>query len=221
MLSGRRLGIQGDSFSAGFKNAWQQVVLDRTGMTLVYQDARSGRQFSEAFECYGTTTPGTPLGVFNSQIAPNKCFRTAGSDGNTLAQNIAGVDILVIQLGTNDQNHNVPLGFLGDPANAGTFFGNMRWVAENYLAAKPTMRVVFITPPYNKLVTTYTYAQVADAEVAYGKSMALPVIDINARGGVNALTAPVLLQADGVHPTSLNFSTYYGPTIAQELTRIF
>ena len=58
-LQGRNFGVQGDSISAVFGNAWQNVVIARTGMNLVSQDARSGRNLTTAFECYGTIHAGT------------------------------------------------------------------------------------------------------------------------------------------------------------------
>ena len=153
--------------------------------------------------------------------APNKCFRTAGSDGNTLAQNIAGVDILVIQLGTNDQNHNVPLGFLGDPANAGTFFGNMRWVAENYLAAKPTMRVVFITPPLQQARH--------HLHLRPGRRCGSRLRQEHGSARHRHQRPRRRQRAHRARPPSGRWRSpnvtellhYYGPTIAQELTRIF
>ena len=136
-LQGRNFGVQGDSISAVFGNAWQNVVIARTGMNLVSQDARSGRNLTTAFECYGTIHAGTAIGVYNIANSPNSCTgpgQTGNINGQTLAQNLAKVDIEVIELGTNDQNWT--LGALGDATTANTFLGNLRWVVETYLQAK-------------------------------------------------------------------------------------
>ena len=139
----------------------------------------------------------------------------------SFASSLANVDLLVIQLGTNDGV--VPLGQLGDATNAGTFYGNMRWVVETYLNAKPTLRIVLVTTQYNGFYTPPSAAQAyASASEAYGNSIGVPVINMYKLGGVNANTISVLTNnSDTVHPSALGFAKFYGPVIAQGLQQIF
>ncbi len=226
VLSGRRLGVLGDSISTYslFGNAWQNVVLARTGMTLAVQDARPGRRFDQALECWGNPAPGGTPGTFNAGYLFPTTAGTCGSsstgltDGMTFAASLAPVDIEVIELGTNDRA--IPLGQPGDATNAGTFYGNVRWIVETYLAAKPTLRLVLVTPEYTTLQPTYKIQQDTDALVAYGSSMGVPVINMYTLGGVNPVTLSSLLR-DGVHPSDFAFQNIYGPVIAQHLQMLF
>ena len=85
-LAGKNFGVLGASISALFGNAWQNVVIARTGMKLAFQDARPGRGFATAFECYGTTTPGTALKVNQGTVQTGQGpYANTGTPGNTLA----------------------------------------------------------------------------------------------------------------------------------------
>ena len=136
--------------------------------------------------------------------------------GSTLAQNLAGVDCLVMVLGTNDNMFAVPLGTMGDPTTAGTYYGNLRWITEAILQAKPGLRIVLVTPQFVSNVAPAQTAQYVGATLAYGSSMGIPVINMATRGGVNPLSYPVLLR-DGIHPSDFGFARFYGPVIAQGL----
>ena len=215
-LAGRRFAVQGDSISALFHQAWQTVVIDRTGMTLVNQDARGGRRFDTAFECWGHPQIGAAPGVFESSLTAGSgtcgAEQTGLSDGMTLAQSLQNVDVLILELGTNDVH--TALGSPGDALNAGTFYGNMRWVTESYLAAKPSLRIVMVTVQSNASASRDVVKLYADATVAYAGSMGIPVLNMMDLGGVNPISAPVLVP-DGTHPGSFAFKTTYGPLIAQ------
>ena len=217
-LASRHFSVQGDSITF-YTHAWQDVVTARTGMAEVAQNARPGRGFSQAFEEYGTTTPGYCRCSVNQGITstPTGNYST-GTPGNTLAQDIAAVDLLIIELGTNDQS--VPLGALGDAQGAGTFFGDMRWVVETYLAAKPTLRIVLVTPQLNGFASAQTTQTYVNAEIAYANSMALPVINMFLLGGLNPLTSTTL-TVDGTHPNAYDYTNFYGPVIAQHLQLYF
>ena len=223
-LQGKKLGVQGDSISALFNNAWQNVVTTRTGMTLTVQDAVAGRSFASSLQCWGNPSVGQPIGNYNANYViavwgiPCSSTTIGLTDGMTLAQSLANVDIEVIQLGTNDQP--LPLGVLGDATNTGTFYGNMRWVAEAYIAAKPTLRLVLVTPQFNGYQSAATTLQYVNAMVAYGSSIGAPVINMYKLGGVNSLTINTLTTG-GVHPTPVGFSNFYGPVIAQGLQQIY
>ena len=218
-LRGRTFGVNGDSIASDFNEAWQNLVTSRTGMTLVSQKARRSRRLDQAFEIYGTSIPGSALLVNQGSVLTEGGYVSSGTSGNTLAQDIANVDIEVVALGTNDQR-KIPLGTLGDSITAGTFYGNMRWVAETYLTAKPSLRLVFVTVQYNQFANPATTRQYVNAMVDYGESMGIPVINMFTRGGVNAISAPVLTR-DGTHPSDFGFANFCGPVIAQALQQIF
>ncbi len=122
-LQGKGLGVTGDSISALFNNAWQNVVVKRTGMSLVTQDARPGRRFDTTFECWGNPQAGGALGAFTAGYSfpgiGGTCgdYQTGLTDGMSFTDSLANTDLQIIEMGTNDQA--VPLGQLGDATNAG------------------------------------------------------------------------------------------------------
>jgi hypothetical protein len=217
-LSGKTMCVQGDSISALFNNAWQNVATQRTGMTLGLQNVRAGKNLTQAFEVYGTTTPGSTLLVNQGVVNTPNGYTSSGTPGNTLSQDIAACSLMVVELSTNDQQFS--LGALGDATNADTFFGNMRWVAETYLTAKPAMRFIFVTLQYNGFASPATSQIFAQAMVSYGSSVGLPVINMFALGGVNPITVDTLTR-DGTHPSDLGFASFYGPVIAQGIQLVF
>ena len=192
-------------------------------MPLVMQDARSSRHFYNAFECWGNPpvggSPGTFVASYPVQGGTCGVVDIGLTDGESFTQSLANVDILVIELGTNDQS--VPLGNLGDATTSGTYYGNMRWVVETYLSAKPTLRLAMVTLQYNAQAPSVVNQAYADATVIYANSMGIPVLNMFNKGGVNAITAPGLLISDQIHPNSFAYSNFYGPTIAQFLQSIF
>ena len=121
-LAGKRLAVQGDSIAAAYDNAWQNIVVARTGMTLAAQDARPGRALSDAFECWGAFTQG---GVPGAYKAGGVCgFNIGLTVGESFADSLANIDVLIIALGTNGQQ--TPLGALGDSTATLTFYGELR-----------------------------------------------------------------------------------------------
>ena len=224
-LYGRRFAVQGDSISALFNNSWQNVVIQRTGMILVSQDARGGRGFRTAFECWGNPLVGeAPSGYNFSYEFPGYPGVTCGQeaigipDGMSFSDSLKNVDLLIIQLSSSDQQ--MVLGALGDRVTAGTFYGNMRWVLETYLKAKPTLRIVMITAEYNSAAPPQVTQHYVDAMLAYGNSMGIPVVNMFALSGVNFLTSSVYTR-DGVHPSHYHFVNNYGPVIAQALLQLY
>ena len=193
-------------------------------MTLVSQDARVGRHLADAFECYGTPAVGGVPGLYNGSYQPGGGNVPCGVwnigflTGSTLTQNMSNVDMLVIELGTNDLS--LPLGQMGDSTQAGTFYGNLRWVVETYLGANPSMRIVLVTPQFTTFTTVPIIQQYVNAMIAYGYSMGVPVINMFALGGVNSITYPTL-TLDGTHPNPYGYNNFYGPVIAQGLLKVF
>jgi hypothetical protein len=216
-MAGKHLAVQGDSISAAFGNAWQNIVLARTGMTLVSQDAIAGRTIAQAFQCWGDPALGGTPSVFHPE-AGTYCVHDIGfTAGETFAASLADVDVLIVQLGTNGEA--TPLGALGDSTSTATIYGELRWVIETYEAANPGMRVIVVGPQRNGFATPETTQAIAEAFVAYGRSAGVPVIDMFALGGVNATTSGAL-TLDGTHPSPLGFSKFYGPVIAQGVAHV-
>jgi hypothetical protein len=216
------VGVLGDSISSILNPPWQSVVVARTGAKIALQDARPGRAFSTAFECYGTTTPGATLGTYSSTAANGVCGSNYGgvgsTNGNTLAQNLAPISTMLVFLGTNDQG--LTLGSLGDATNAGTFYGNMRWVIETLQTANPGMRILMITPQLNGFASAAVTQGVVNAILAYGNSMGLPVLNLYANGGNNTITSSTV-TGDGTHDSTYGVLHNLGPEIANFLQAHF
>lgn len=223
---GRNVGMLGDSISAWFNNQWQSIVMARTGCNQTFQDSRGGRTWTAALECYGTITPGTPYAslltydptrsiIDQTNFASNLTGRAPqiSTLGNTLAQNLASTDILIIELGTNDWNY--PPGALGDATTAGTLCGNMKWVIETYLTAKPTLRILGVSNEYRGDGATLAQQQavVAALKTMYS-SYGIPLLDLFNDGGASPFTNATYQLADHVHPSPFNFNEVYGPAIA-------
>ena len=222
-LAGKNLGVIGDSFTSDYNQAWQTVVTARTGLTLVFQDARPRRTLAEAFECYGQPQPGSAPAAFTASYSfPVVGGTCAGMLGhrNSLAEALAPVDVLLIELSTNDNVFAVPIGSAGDPTGSGTYNGNLRWVVETALAAKPSLRVMVVTTQFIHGIVPAQTRSYADAAVEYGKSNGIPVVDMAALGGVNAISAPALLLPDGLHPSPAGFTKFYAPVLAQAILAV-
>ena len=219
--------IQGDSISSPmFQYAWQKVVTARLGVVEAGQDAVPGRTTATAFQCYGNPAVGGTLGTFDSTyLLPNHngetcaVFGIGAVDGGTLADNVADTDILIIQLATNDVGYT-PIGQIGDPVTSGTLNGNLRWIVETYLTAKPTLHILLVSNGYMHNYPEALVQQYADAVEAFGHSKGIPTLNMFARGGINATNYKALL-ADDVHPNDTGFKYFYGPAIANELQRLY
>lgn len=206
----------GDSIASDYNNAWQNIVIARTGMTLTTQDARPGRTLLETFECWGASLGGVP-GTFRKSGGWACGLMTGFTEGEVFAKSLANIDVLIIALGTNGEN--TPIGTLGDSTATQTFYGELRWVVETYQTAKPAMRVILVTPQRNGFAAPEVTGAIADAFTHYGKSVGVPVINMFALGGVNEKTSGTL-TLDGTHPSPLGFSNFYGPVIAQGVVNV-
>ena len=220
-LTGKRFFVLGDSISslATANKEWQKVVVTRTGMVPTYTDAVPGRRLPQAFECYGAARPGAALGSYSAAIQP-LCTSDGGKEGATLTENLADADVAIIELGTNDETE--PVGHYGDEPTGNTSEGTLRWIVETVESAKPTIRVVVITPEFNNRsgATSDNIKALVEAETEYAEGVGVPVINMLRLGGVNATNMRTLL-GDGIHPTKWNYDNIYGPVVAQQLMQIF
>ena len=96
----------------------------------------------------------------------------------------------------------------------------MRWVVEAYLTANPSMRVVLVTPQYASWQSQAVIQQYVNAELAYGASMGVPVLNMYAAGGVNSITASTL-TVDGIHPSGQGYGAFFAPTLRHFLEAQF
>jgi hypothetical protein len=224
------MGIFGDSYCVF--NIFQQQIASYQGMTLGFQDCRTGRpvgsQFlsgfngSGIFECYGGTATGMNLGATYSpsQGGWGTCAQANnGKAGNTLAQDIANVDVMFIELGNNDV-FGETLGSIADTSSTQSTYGYIRSALEQLIALKPTMRIIWITPNQMTSTASNRAAQIpgiTQAIVETCASYGVPVINMYANSGVNAQNASLYLQADGVHLTPLGFTNLYARYINVQL----
>jgi 6,7-dimethyl-8-ribityllumazine synthase len=91
---------------------------------------------------------------------------------------------------------------------------------ETIETAKPQIRVVIVTPQWNRDGTIANVKQLADAEEQYGESVGVPAINMFRLGGVNDTNLTAMTE-DGTHPRQWAFDNFYGPVIAQHLMQIF
>ena len=229
---GLKWGLIGDSFSNWFSQVWQNEVVRRTGMQLVWQDARGGRRWPEAFEGYGTVTPGanvgsltygTPNAVVSSSFYTQwwKAPPIGSPAGSTLAQNIANLDCVLLELGENDsKSGSLPIGSPTDAANAGTMCGAMNWVIASLIAAKPTIRIFGIGTSYRNDAPLANQTAVVNAEAAVYASWGIPFLDTFHTLGINSTTVNTF-TIDGIHLTTDAFVKRWAATISNWLMQQF
>jgi hypothetical protein len=224
------MGLFGDSYCAF--NIFQQQIAAYHGMTLGFQDCRSARPIGSPyltgvngntiFECYGGTATGINLGAAYSpdQGGWGNCAQVnSGTKGNTLAQDIAKVDVMFIELGANDVNYET-LGSIADTSSTQSTYGYIRSALEQLIALKPTMRIIWITPNQMTSTTSNLAAQlpgITQAIVETCATYGVPVINMYANSGVTAQNASLYLQPDGIHLTPLGFTNLYARYINMQL----
>jgi hypothetical protein len=230
-VSSVRFGVFGDSISAAFTDRWQNYVAAKTGMTMVFEDSHSGRSTTNIFENFGGgngtgTYSGTPVGGGSDSILHGI------TTGQTLAQAIANVDIMLIWLGTNDGGcyynqvaSTTPS--VGTPGDTPSMTGNCTAVygktIEVLEAANPSMKVIFITPYFDNpsnghggcnsvpCVNAIVGAMVGEAAL-YG----VPVLNMLTASGIGMANWTTTL-GDGLHPSNIGFDKFASPAITHFL----
>jgi lysophospholipase L1-like esterase len=119
------------------------------------------------------------------------------------SERLADVDLLLIELGTNDYANDVPIGSVGDIPGSGTFCGDVAYNISQAYTAKPGVTLGFITPFYRSFTTGpngvgKTLLDYVDAIKAVCASQGVPVLDLFRNGQINAYNHEVYL-ADGLH----------------------
>jgi hypothetical protein len=215
---GKVVGIIGDSYC--YANVFQQLIAAYHGMTIGFQDCRVNRPIGSTsltntiFECYGGPAFGTNQKNIDTgwgicgQASP---IINSGTQGNTLAQDLANVDLLYIELGTNDV-WGETLGTIMDRATTNSTYGYIRAAIEGLLQIKPTMRIVWITPIQMTSTQGNRSAQmpaITQAIVSVCATYGVPVINMWANSGFAYMNSNLYLQPDGIHPNQLGFTNLY------------
>lgn len=138
-LYGKKIAFLGDSLTWGFNGAvaWQQV---QKPISVLVAEFTGGTCINNGIS--GSTLAGDGV--------------TKHEDGHTLGvscmnlriENIDNVDCIFVMGGTNDYatDRSVPLGQMGDTTNL-TFYGALDKMIQYIGNNKPTIRLVFATPP--------------------------------------------------------------------------
>ena len=219
-LLGKKYAVIGDSITQ--QAMWQAILESKTGMVKVYQNARSGRPISHAFDDY--TGTGNTF-VDNGDIAGY----VGCTVGNTFAQDMAATapDVLFIELGTNDGD--TPTGTQADINNGTTWWGRVNSVVSAVLAARPAMKVIFITPyqinpaAYPTKWDSTAPAKLADMVTAIKYICGLSgctVVDLLHESGINQYNWSTLLQ-DGIHINTAGANYGFVPQLIAGLRKIF
>jgi hypothetical protein len=220
--NGHTIAVIGDSISSVLRESWQSVLRANTGAKIVLNDARPGRGLNTSWECYGGNS-GSTLGQY--QLISGICPYTGGTEngvgstpGYSLAQNLSGVELIIIYLGTNDEFYDV--GSFGDPVNAGTVYGNLRWTVENAQAANPSAAILIVTPQLNAVGTPAQTLAVVAAEQNYGAQMGIRVLNMYGEGGNNSITSGVM-TIDGTHEAPFGVEHQFGAAIINAVEHYF
>lgn len=213
--NGKQMCVWGDSISASFNQAWQNIVGVTLGMTLPFQDARYARYLFQWDENYTLSN-----GVYTRKTSTTQADRgyasniIGGTVGNTLAQDIAPCDVMLIELGTNYPQES--LGTPTDAAGSGTTAGYIKTMLAALGAAKPTMRIAWITPYYiaSETITQFQNENtlIKGATIDYGAA----IIDEGHDAGVGPSTWSTLLR-DGTHPSDASGFPRYASVISYKL----
>jgi lysophospholipase L1-like esterase len=215
-LAGKNLGIFGDSITAAFGYTWMPTVATRTNATFGFNDSLSGRETRFVFSNYN-----------NGALKPNDGSGTSPA-GHTLAQDLANVDLLLLELGTNDGGQFTGNN-LGSPTDApnmnfdATFSASIAGVITTLLAAKPTLRIVWMTPWQDNPTNGHAGCNSLACSQAINQTIvnvcsvySVPVVNMLTESGINASTWSTYLL-DGVHPSSIGGAKVIGPLVGQKL----
>ena len=205
------------------KGEWEGKTFVTLGTSISWQDGKAYAATGEIARGYQTVVK-EKLG-FASYVNEGKSGRpiangTAGGDGaNTTGKAIdyESFELVIIEEGTNDFKLNVPLGSIGSVKDSTfdtkTFCGAYRDLLNFILKANPTVQIVLLTPiqrdnaGYDIEYTNSAGCKLIDyanAVKQLGEMYALPVCDLYANSGINALTLSNY-TLDGLHPNDAGY----------------
>ena len=199
----------GDSITAILHGTYQQPAIALTGLVITQQDAHGGRNTSQIFDNYsnnpstgvglGGVIPGQPNNPLPElDLIDGTTTNYWATAGNTLAQDLADIDIVTIFRGSNDSGISGTIGALGDAIGSGTYYGYLRNAIEGIQNANINTRIMWITPTYNTDSGSQTLAIVTAIKTICA-SYGIPVLDLFDNSGLNSLN--LMDFTDGVHPS--------------------
>lgn len=202
----------GDSISAIFNPGYATTVVANTGLTVPYQDARGGRTTQFIFENY-SNNPATGIGLggfFGINGSPAAQQPTLpyswSSAGNTLAQDLAQIDVVTVYLGTNDGALSTNLGALGDPnSQTGSYYSILRYAIEGFLVAKPGLQLLWVGPYQNNDSGGQT-SVIAAAQQSICALYGIPYLNLCQLSGINTLNIGAFTGGDDIHPNALGLA---------------
>lgn len=119
------------------------------------------------------------------------------------------IDVIVIEIGTNDWRRNAPIGTLNS-TDQSTFMGALNTILDNILSAYPEIDIYLLTPLFRTEFNadtnpndngTYLH-EYPDAMKLIAKKFQLPCYDLYNEGGINKYNSKKYLS-DGTHPTPI------------------
>jgi len=228
---GGTLSAFSDSIFAQYTNLPVTLLAQLCGMSLGVVDCYPGRTTANCLQNF-------PSGV---SVGPPGQTGQVGftiTSGTTLAAALASTTICLIELGANDSTSS-GWGTYADSSSVSSWCGHVRLVIETLLAAKRTLRIIWVMP-YNfppasgyyggspQSPTTGIPAQTALAQ-AVCADYGVPVISLLPIGitppigsspgnAVDASSNPLYLQgASQVHWTTLGITQLGVPYMVQQL----
>jgi hypothetical protein len=205
-LRGKVGAILGDSIAYSIKTADQRFL---------YQIERGTR----SYVAMSRPVPGWATSAILGDTVAAGYTALRGATGSLVSGNVAGLDWLLSNAGTNDFGGNRPIGVLGDTAASNTFYGDLYDIYVNKLQTwNPTMRVILMTPlrrfdgsagdylngnPTQATSPTQPLSAYADAILAFARRWDFPVIDLfyNGKCGFNSVNYLTFYDnLDKLHP---------------------
>jgi len=171
---GHSVVLQGDSLFTNDWN-WYDEVFAYHGLTLAKNASRGGRFWVAGKMLYDADDT-TPL----------------------VSGDFTGVDLCIVGAGTNDAAS--ALGTSADAAGDATVCGQAKLFIETVLGWNKYTRLVVATP-HGRQADFVSYRPIAVALREVAALYGCPVLDFNAMGGLNSVTASTFL-ADGTHPNT-------------------
>ena len=219
-LAGKNLGVLGDSIVAATGDTWMPTVQKRTNATFTWVDGVGGRETRFAFSNYnnGAAIPGDGSGT--------------NAAGHTLAQDLSSIDLVLIELGTNDggQFNSSNLGTSTDAPSmnpSATLSANIAGVITTILAAKPTVRILWMSPWLDNPTNGHGGCSTVACSTAVTNTIlqtcagyAIPVINMLTESGINSRTWSTYL-VDGLHPSQVGGEKVIGPLVGQKMNLYF
>ena len=216
-LVGKKFAVHGDSITVILGDYWQNEVIAKAGVSLVYQNGQAGRVTGQAFSDYSGTG-----GTYTSQ--PGQTSNLGCTVGNTFARDIqaANPNFAIIELATNDGA--TPIGTPGDPSTAATLCGAVALVLGAYQAAVPACRLMWVVPyqyNYNGFGASPAHLQAMVTAIQQTCALSgVPVANMFAESGIGAATWSLYLE-DGVHINPTGADACFVPLILATLGKMF